>query len=65
MFHPVECGLAVEHPSVHNGGTADGEALLAVPDDVLLIWNQCLDRGLELGQTTIMKYHNMCGEWHE
>lgn len=38
VFHAISDGLAVEEADVIVGGRSDGEALLAVPDNVPLVW---------------------------
>lgn len=38
MCHTISDGLAVEEADVIEGGRSDDEALLAVPDNVPLVW---------------------------
>lgn len=42
MFYAISDGLAVEEADVIVGGRSDDEALLAVPDNVLLVWSKAM-----------------------
>lgn len=42
MCDAVSDCLAVEEANVIEGGSSDGEALLAVPNDVPLVWTQAV-----------------------